>query len=299
MEYLSRIGIFLEVARRESFAKAARELGITTSAVSKQVQNLEYELQVKLLNRTTRRVSLTEEGAIFFERASRALEDINEVREQLNELKAMPRGPLRISVPTALGMHLKAPIAAFAKKYPDVQMDVQFEDRIIDMAAEGFDLVLRIGVLQDSSMVARKLAPCPLHVCASAEYLEAYGVPKVPDDLAKHHVLAYTRNKGAHEWRYRAQDGSEGMVPLKAGFKCDFAEMMIEAAVQGIGVIICPAFFVQREIASGALVPVLREYETAPERNLYAIFPPNRYLSTRLRLFVEHIDAFCKETFLL
>lgn len=298
MDSLSRIGIFVAVARQESFAAAARELGLTASAVSKQVQNLEAELGSKLLTRTTRKVAMTEEGALFFERASRALADIEEATEQLNELKSCPRGNLRISVPTTLGIHyLKAPIAEFARKYPEVRLDVQFEDRLIDIVEENFDLVLRIAALADSSLVARKLAPCPFVLCGSAAYLERCGTPQVPADLANHNVLAYTRNKGAHEWRYKAPGGEEGLVALQSSFRCDFAEMMIEAAEQGIGLIICPRMFVQEELASGSLVCVLPQYRTWPERNLWAVFPPNRFISTRLRLFVDHIHAYCQQRF--
>lgn len=298
MDSLSRIGIFLEVARQQSFAAAARELGITTSAVSKQVQNLEYEMQVKLLNRTTRQVSLTEEGAVYFERASRALDDLKEAAEEVNELKTTPSGPLRISVPMTFGLqHLTKPIAEYARKYPQVKLDVQFDDRIIDMAQEGFDLSLRIGALKDSSLVARKLADSPLRVCASADYLKRNGMPQTPDDLRAHNVLAYTRNRGAHEWRCRLPDGGERVIPLTSTFKTDSAEMMIEAARQGIGIVIVPWFFVQKEEQSGALQRILPEYQSLPERALWAVFPSNRYLSTRLRLFVEHIAAYCTETF--
>ena len=298
MDNLSRIGIFIEVAKHESFAVAARELGITSSAVSKQVQNLEHDLKVKLLNRTTRKVTLTEEGALFFERANHALEDIREATEQLNELKEKPRGSLRISIPTALGtQYLKKPIAEFAKMYPDVIMDVQFEDRLINIAEEGFDIVLRIGTLTDSSLIARKLAPYPIFLCASPEYLKKNGTPKTPEDLAKYNVLAYTRNKGAHEWRYRSIKGEEGVVGLSSSFKCDSAEMMVEAACSGIGIMISPVFFTSKEIESGRLVTILNDYKTTPERNLYAIFSPNRYLSTRLRLFIDHMDAYFSHHF--
>lgn len=299
MDNLSRIGIFIEVARRESFAAAARELGITSSAVSKQVQNLEHDLKTRLLNRTTRKVALTEEGALFFERASRALEDLKEAAEQMNELKATPRGTLRVSVPMALGVqYLKEPIAEFARLYPDVHLDIQFDDRLINIAEEGFDLVIRIAALSDSTLIARKLAPCPAYVCASPAYLEKHGTPRMPDDLARHNVLAYTRNKGAHEWRYRGPDGREGLVALKSTFKCDAADMMVEAACQGIGLIISPVFFVKEAIGQGRLARVLEGYETWPERGLYALFPPSRYLSTRLRLFVDHLDGYCTDEFL-
>ncbi len=298
MDSLSRIGIFVAVARQQSFAGAARELGLTVSAVSKQVQRLEQELCVKLLNRTTRKVSLTEEGALYFERAGRALADLAEASDALNELKTHPRGHLKLSVTTALGLqYLKTPIAEFARLYPDVLLDVQFEDRLVDIAEEGFDVVLRIAALQDSSMVARKLAAAPMVLCASPAYLQAQGTPQTPQQLADHNVLAYTRNRGAHEWRYRGPDGVDGVVALDSRFRCDFAEMMIEAAKQGLGIILCPALFIQRELQSGELQCVLQDHRTWPERKLWAVFPPNRFISTRLRLFVDHIQAYCERQF--
>jgi DNA-binding transcriptional LysR family regulator len=297
MDSLSRIPIFLEVARQQSFVGAARDLGLTPSAVSKQVQNLEEELGAKLLNRTTRRVSLTEEGALFYERASRALDDLVEAREALNELKSTPRGGLRVSVPAALCRQLKTPIAAFAARYPEVQMDVQFDDRLIDLTEDGFDVVLRIGALPDSSLVARRLAPCPVYPCCSPSYLARHGTPGNPEELARHPVVAYTRNRGVHEWRYQAPDGTQGVVALRGGFKCDSAEMMIESACHGLGIIIMPWFFVREELEAGRLVRVLPEYRTMPERNLHAVFPPNRFLSTRLRLFVDAMRDHCRATF--
>ena len=298
MDHLSRIGIFTEVVKQESFAKAARELGITSSAVSKQIQNLEFELKAKLLNRTTRKVSLTEEGAIFYERTSHALEDIREATEQINELKATPRGPLRVSAPMSFGVrHLTRPIAEFARLYPDVMLDVQFDDRVIDMSEEGYDLTLRIGALKDSSMISRKLASCPVYICASPEYLRTHGEPKSPEDLSRHNVLAYTRNRGAHEWRYKDKKGIEGVVSLTSTFKCDSADLMIEAARQGLGIVISPIFFVQDALQDGSLQKIMPDYMTWPERNLYAVFPPNRFLSTRLRLFVDYIGAYCSKTF--
>ncbi|WP_417320933.1 LysR family transcriptional regulator [Emcibacter sp.] len=298
MDHLSRIGIFIEVARQESFAGAARTLGITSSAVSKQVRNLEHELKAKLLNRTTRRVSLTEEGALFYERATRALEDIQEAKEQLNELKTTPHGRLKINVPMAFGnSYLKGPIAQFARHYPEVILDVTFDDRLINIAEEDYDVVIRIGVLEDSSLIARKLAFCPMVVCASPEYLERNGTPQMPEDLARHNVVAYTRNKGAHEWSYKGPDGQKSVIGLKSSFQADNAAMMIEAACEGIGILITPAFYLCDKISNGELVPLLEIYESWPARNLYAIFQSNHYLSTRLRLFVDHIAACCARDF--
>ncbi len=296
MDYLSRIGVFLEVARHESFAGAARALGITGSAVSKQVQNLEHELKVKLFNRTTRNVALTEEGALFFERTRHALDDIAEAREQLNDLAVKPRGAIRISVPTAFGQsHLKTPLAEFAKKYQEVTLDISFDDRVINIVEEGFDIAIRIGTLQDSSLIARKLIDAPVCVCASPEYLQTHGTPQTPEDLATHCVVAYTRNKGTHEWRYKdMQTGAEGVVPLNSRLKADNAEMMLEASLQGLGIVIMPIFYLKPHLDSGQLVELMPHHHSWPQRNVYALFQPNRYLSTRLRLLIEHLHGYCQ-----
>ena len=294
MDHLSRISIFISVAKNESFAAASRDIGITTSAVSKQVQNLEHALQVKLFNRTTRQVSLTEEGAIFFERSLRALEDLKEAEEQIHELKENPKGPLKVSVPHSLGVnYLVKEIAAFAREYPDIHLDVSFDDRMVDIVSEGFDLVIRIGKLNDSSLIAKRLAPCPFAVCASPEYLKKNGNPATPDDLAKHNVFAYTRNTGLHEWRYRDVTGNAGQVSLKGTFKSDTGYMMCETALQGIGVAILPIFYVAEHLKTGALVKLLPEYRTSPDRDIHAVFIPNRYVSTRLRLFIDMMADAC------
>lgn len=296
MDHLSRISVFIEVVKQGSFVGAARQLGITSSAVSKQIQNLEYELQAKLLNRTTRSVNVTEEGAIFFDRASRAMEDLQEAEEYIHEHKSCPRGTLKVSIPFSVGVkYLGAPIAEFAKKYPEVNLDLSFDDRYVDIAQEGFDLVLRIGALQDSSYIARKLATCPIYVCASPQYLAENGVPEHPDDLQNHNVLAYTRNQGMHEWRYKDAEGREGAVKLNGNFKCDTGEMMREAVIGGVGIAILPIFYIAEPMDSGLVHRVLPEYMSWPERDLHAIFMPNRYLSTRLRLLVDHLTVAARD----
>lgn len=295
MDHLSRIGIFIKVVKNASFAGAARELGITSSAVSKQIQNLEAELQTKLLNRTTRNVSVTEEGAIFFERASRAMEDLQEAKEQIHELKSCPHGTLKVSIPFSVGIkYLGKAIASFAKRYPDVNLDLSFDDRYVDISAEGFDLAIRIGALQDSSLISRRLASCPIYICASPEYIEKHGIPQHPKELADHNVLAYTRNQGSHEWRYKDQNGKEGHVKLQGTFKCDTGEMMREAVIEGVGIAILPIFYIAEPLKEGLIKQILPEYVSWPNRDIHAVFMPNRYLSTRLRLFVDHLTLACK-----
>lgn len=290
MDHISRIAVFLAVVRAGSFAGAAQKLGITSSAVSKQVQNLEQDLQVKLLNRTTRNVSATEEGTLYFERAARALDDLKEAEDALNELKSRPRGSLKISLPQALGIkYFATAIASFAAQYPEVDLDVNLQDRFVDLAGEGYDLAVRIGSLGDTSLIARKIARCPFVLCASRSYLQTRGTPQKPADLRHHNVLAFTGNVGLHEWRYTDAAGQSGQVPLNGNFKSDSGEILCSAALEGVGIVMLPIFYIAEHLHTGALEEVLPAFETAPKREIYAVFQPSRFQSTRLRLFVDHL----------
>ena len=296
MDHVSRVGVFIAVVKAESFAGAARALGITSSAVSKQIQNLEQDLQVKLLNRTTRNVSVTEEGAVYYERAARALEDLQEAREQIYELKSRPRGQLKISFPQSLGIkYFGESIASFAAEYPEVELDVSLDERFVDIVNEGFDLAVRIGSLKDTSLIARRMASCPFVICASAGYLEAHGTPQKPDDLTHHNVLAFTRNSGLHEWRYQDAAGEHGQVSLSGKFKSDSGDILCRAALEGVGIAILPIFYVAEHIKNQELQAVLSDYVTSPKRDIYAVFQPNRFQSTRQRLFVDHLVSTCKQ----
>ena len=186
LDHISRVGVFLEVVKYESFAGAARSLGLTGPAISKQVQSLEDQLGVKLLSRTTRHVGLTEEGAIYFEKARQALEDLNEAEQQIQELKACPTGKLKVNAPMSFGTQfLTRPIAAFAEQYPEVELEIEFNDRWADVVGEGFDVVIRIGSLEDSTLIARKLAPCPIILCAGKKLIEEYGLPESVERSSK------------------------------------------------------------------------------------------------------------------
>ena len=296
MDHVSRVGVFIAVVKAESFAGAARALGITSSAVSKQVQNLEQDLQVKLLNRTTRKVSVTEEGAVYYERAARALEDLQEAQDQIYELKSRPRGPLKVSFPQSLGIkYFAQAIASFAAMYPEVELDVSLDERFVDIVNEGFDLAVRIGSLKDTSLIARRMATCPFVICASADYLEMNGTPKTPDDLAHHNVLAFTGNSGLHEWRYEDAAGQIGQVGLSGSFKSDSGDILCRAALEGVGVAILPVFYVAEHLKNQELQAVLSDYVTSPKRDIYAVFQPNRFQSTRQRLFVDHLVSTCKQ----
>ncbi|WP_289043817.1 LysR family transcriptional regulator [uncultured Aliiroseovarius sp.] len=290
MDQITRIGIFVAVVKEQSFAGAARRLGMTSSAVSKQIQNLEQDLKVKLLNRTTRHVAVTEEGAIYFERATRALIDLQEAEEEIHALKSHPRGPLRVSLPQSLGVkYLTGCAARFAQSYPHVALDISLSDRFIDPVNDGYDVVVRIGSLADSSLMTRRLASCPFMLCASADYIERHGLPEAPKDLAAHDVLAYSGNSAAHEWRYKDAAGHVGRVLLNGSLRSDSGDMLCRAAVEGIGIAILPVFYVAEHLRAGRLQQLLPDHLTWPERDIHVLFRPNRYQPARLRLFVDHL----------
>ncbi len=295
METVGKIEIFLEVASQQSFAGAAKTLGMTGPAVSKQVMALEEELGVKLLNRTTRMVALTEEGALYAERARHAIEELKEAATQIHDMKAKPAGTLKVNVPMSFGhMHLLPLLSGFAKKYPDITLDISLEDRMVDVVSEGFDVVIRIGALQDSSLIVRTLAACPIIPVASPEYLAKHGTPQKPSELKNHRIILYTRNSAGTEWRYRGPDGKTGSTQFDGIFKTNTAEMMTQAALDGIGIALLPIFSAATEIKAGTLIHILPDYETNPPRQIVALMPPNRYRSTKVKLFTEWLRNGCK-----
>lgn len=294
MDHIDKTSIFVEVVRQQSFHKAALKLGMTASSVSKHVMTLEDALRTKLLNRTTRSLSLTEEGALYFERASKAIDDLRDATGLIQDMKASPVGLLKINAPQTFGSrYLAKAIAEFSCQHESLSVEVDFEDRMVDVIEEGYDVVIRIGTLADSTLIGRKLAPCPIYLCASPDYLKRQGTPTHPNDLKNHDVIAYTRHGGVHEWRYRAKDGLTDTISLHGRIRANNAEMMAEAAIQGLGMVALPIFAIQEALDDGKLVRVLPDYETDPQRNIYAIFPKSRYLSNKIRLFVDFISQHC------
>lgn len=295
MNQLGRIDIFLEVARRQSFAKAASALGMTGPAVSKQVIALEASLGVKLLHRTTRQVTLTEEGAHYYERARLAVEELKEAAAELSDAKAKPSGTIKLNAPLSFShMHLLPVLSSFAKKYPDIHLDVSFDDRTVDVIAEGFDLVIRIGVMQDSSLIARHLTDCPIIMVASPKYLDKYESPAAPADLKQHRMIGYSYQGIVGEWKYQGPNGKTGSVKTDSIFKATTAEMMLQAALDGVGIAILPAFAVAENMKAGKLVRVLPDYQTYPHRVITAVMPPNRYRSQKVKLLLDWISSALK-----
>lgn len=295
MQGLGRIPVFVEVARQQSFAAAAKTLGISGPAASKQVMALEEELGVKLLHRSTRSVTLTDEGMVYFERVRAALEEMEGAAGQIRDLKEVPKGTLKVNVPLSFGqMHLLPVISGFAKKYPQVRMEVSLDDRMVDVLADGFDVVVRIGVLSDSSLVVRHLAPCPMMVVASPGYLRAHGAPKIPAELRDHRIITYSNAGTATEWKYRDTGGKTGSVRAEGTFLANTAEMMLQAALDGVGIAILPGFSAATHVSAGQLVALFTGYETHPAREIVALMPPSRHRTLKVKLFVEWLGQACK-----
>jgi DNA-binding transcriptional LysR family regulator len=282
---------FTAVVEYGGFSAAADRLGVSKSAVSKQVSRLEERLGARLLNRTTRRLALTEAGQAFHHHALRILAEAEEAELAVGQLHASPRGLLRVSAPMSFGVkHLGPVLCPFLQRYPDLTLEVAYDDRLVDMVAEGFDVAVRIARLADSSMIARKLAPCRRVAVASPDYVARKGMPLHPADLADHDVLLYTLQASVNTWNLVHKDGSRADISLSGRLRANNGDALREATVAGLGIILTPTFIVGEELASGRLVRVLPDWE-GDEIHVYAVYPPGRHLSVKVRAFVDFLAA--------
>lgn len=295
MESLSDIAVFVHVVRRGSFTAAANELGLSKSVVSKYVTRLEDRLGARLLNRTTRRLSLTEVGQAFYERSQRALGEIEEAEAEVSRLQGEPRGELRLSSPMSFGiLHVAPLLPAFQARYSEVTVDMVLDDRKADLIDEGFDLAIRIGELPDSSLVARRLGPCRHVVCGSAEYFARHGVPQSPEALGEHPALTYRYQNSPSEWRLGDSDGRYHQVPISSRLQMNNSLALREALLKGAGVTLTPTFVVGADIQAGRLMAVLTEYK-ALEVSIYAVYPQRKHLSPKVRAFVDFLSDRIKD----
>lgn len=285
---LEGMSVFAAVVDAESFTGAARALRLSKGAVSLQIQKLEDRLGVRLLNRTTRRLSLTDEGRAFYEHCRRILDEAREAVDALDSLGAAPRGVLRINAPMSFGvLHLGPAIAEFMHEYPEVEIDMTLNDRQIDVVEEGFDMAIRIARLPDSSLIARRLAPCRRVVMASPEYWDRRGRPTHPSDLKDHDALIYDYLPEPDTWTFMGPEGRFS-VTVSGRLRANNGEVLLNAAKRGIGVDLAPTFFCCGEIQSGELEVVLSDFEDDPI-SVYAVYPHRRHLSPRVRAFVDFL----------
>jgi LysR family transcriptional regulator, regulator for bpeEF and oprC len=292
MADLRTLAIFVKVAERKSFVRAATDLGITQSGVSNAIKRLEEQTGTRLLARTTRRVSLTEDGAAFFERCRQALADIEEAEFVLKEAQLKPAGNLRLDMPVAFGRLKMVPLfGAFQARYPEVRLTVTFTDRYIDLVEEGVDVCVRFGELQDSSLVARRLTLAQFHVVGSPAYFAKHGRPKTPEDLVKHNCLAFAirDTRLARPWRFVRPSGEFTLVPQGTMTFTDGAAIC-EAAYAGYGLAQFHNYYLEAAMARGELVTVLDKFKPSPEP-IWLVYPPTRHLTPKVRAFVDFMTA--------
>lgn len=295
MDRLNSMGIFVQVVSKGSFTAAAQKLKLSRAQISKSVMQLEAYLDTRLLNRTTRKISLTETGRAYYERCKIILQDIEEIESIAGAQTVTPHGTLTISAPTSFGvLHLQKAIPEYIKQYPRVKIVLSLADRFIDVVSEGFDVGIRVAKLEDSSLIARKIAPCKQVFCASPSYLKQNGVPKVPIDLAIHSCLTYSNDLKPETWVLHGQEGKQS-IKVNGPVCADNGDILKEAAISGLGIVSSPTFIVGADIKSGKLQQVLMEY-CPPEISIYAVFPSRRYLSAKVRTFVNFLSEYFGDT---
>lgn len=289
MDNLEGLPVFVRAVREGSFSAAARVLGLTPSAVSKRIGRLEDQLAVRLFNRTTRRLSLTEEGAAFYERASRILADLDDAAAAVSSLQSVARGRLRVTMPTAFGViHLLPALPAFLARHPEVILDIDLNDRFVNMIEEGFDLALRIGDLQDSSLIGRRLAANRRVLAAAPAYLTGHAAPQHPQDLARHNCLIYTYRNQRYDWHLVDAEGAESIVTVGGNLETNNPMMLRAGALAGLGVVLLPLWIIGPDIKAGRLQRLLPDYHW-PDSAIQAVYPPGRHLSARVRTFVDFL----------
>ena len=279
--------MFVRVVDAGSFTRAAEQLRISRPVVSKYVSRLENRLGVRLLNRTTRRLSLTEAGRIFHQRSQRGLQDIEQAEAEVSRLQENPRGVLRLNTPMSFGiLHIAPLLPEFQARYPDVSIDMNLDDRQVDVIEEGFDVSVRIAELPDSSLVARRLAPCRHVVVAAPSYLERHGTPRTPEDLRDHNIITFSYQASMADWHFVAPDKRPVSVAVSGALQVNNSLALREALLAGAGIMRTPTFVVGRDIQAGRLVPLLGNYQ-ALEISIYLVYPQRRHLSPKVRAFVD------------
>lgn len=290
MDRLDDMLAFIRVVEARSFTAAAERLGVSKSVISRRLTDLENRLGARLLNRTTRRLSITEVGQAFFERCVRIVADLEEAERAVADLHGEPRGILKVNAPMSFGLlHLAPAIVRFLERHPAVEIDIALNDRYVDLVDEGFDVAVRIGRLRDSSLIARRLAPNRRVVCASPAYFARHGEPVVPEDLTRHNCLIYTNIPAAEQWQFRI-DGAIRSVRVSGNLRANNGDVLREAAIAGAGVIVLPTFLVGDALVRGDLICVLSAF-AADDSTVNAVYPHNRHLSPKVRAFVDFLAA--------
>lgn len=278
------ISEFVNVAETESFTQASKRLAISTAQVSRQVNALERRLNIKLFYRTTRKVSLTEEGRVFYQHCRSVLDGLDAAERAVTNLQSTPQGKIQLTAPVTYGEQQILPLVNnFMLKYTTIEVTTYLSNQQVDLVNEGFDLAIRLGKLSDSTMMAKKLAERSSYVCASPAYLGKYGMPHSLSELSKHSCLLGTRDY----WHF-SDAGYEKNIRVTGRLRCNSGFGLVDAALKGLGIVQLPDYYLQEYLNTGELITLLDNYK-APDEGIWAIYPQNRHLSPKIRLLVDYL----------
>jgi DNA-binding transcriptional LysR family regulator len=297
MNAFEEMRAFVRIVEAGSLTGAADQLDLAKSAVSRRLAELEKRLGARLLARTTRRLTLTEAGRIYYDRARDVLAAADAADAAVLESTTRLSGKIRLAVPLSFGLrHLGPAIRDFTKAHPDIEFDLDLNDRQVDLVAEGFDLAIRIARLRDSELAARKLTSIRRFVLASPAWWQQHGKPTVPDELARHRSLEYS-NVSQSGWRYVGPAGNEGVVQVRPSLRANNGDVLCDLAAAGLGVVLQPSFIAHRAIEAGELVPALLDYDWLA-LDAWAVYPATRFLPERVRVLVDFLaERFGKEPY--
>lgn len=303
MDLIIGMQAFVATVDAESFSGAARELGASKATISKQVSTLEDRLGVRLLQRTTRTLNLTDEGRIFVQRARQILQDLKDAQEAISPTGAQLSGSIRISAPHTFGAtHLTQALATFIERFPRLHVNVAFSDRMTNLIDDGFDVAVRISRLKDSSLIARKIAPVPLALCASPAYWQTHGklqhprelAPESTPELKQHHCIMYSYLSTPGEWGFQ-ENGAPFSIKVNSALTTNHDSLIRAAAINGLGIFFGPSFIVREALDQGLLTPALEKFLPAPLA-VHAVYPSSRNLSPKVRAFVDFLVEWFKNT---
>ena len=289
MDQINSLTLFVRAAQNHSFSVAARQLGISPSAVSKSVQRLEERLGTRLFNRTTRRITLTEDGAEFYVRCRQILDEIVEAELALSQARSTPKGTLRVSLAMAIArLQIVPALSSFAERYPDLKLDISLTDKMVDLIESGIDAVVRVGEGPDTRLSMRWLATARYVICAAPRYLARYGEPQTPEELESHNCINFVspRTGRAFEWFFQG-DGEEFSLPIEGRLRFDHAEAQLAAAIAGAGIIQVHNYIAGAAITNGELAPVLKRFAPTTGSPIAVVYPQKRHLSAKVRAFID------------
>lgn len=295
MDTLTRMQAFVDVVEQQGFSAAARKVGRSKALMSKYVRELEDELGILLLNRTTRQFSLTEAGEVFNRSAQEILKKVSDLQDTVREAGTGQKGRLKVSAPRSLtDLEIGLPIVEFAATYPDITLDIDLDDAMVDMVEDGFDVAIRVSRLTDSSLIAKKLADFRLVLCATPEFIEKNGTPKSPHDLGDVPCIVDTNMMRRANWCFLDEDGEEFSVPVRGTIEVNSPEVARRAALASLGITMAPEFSVEKELRSGELISLMEDHIPSGG-GIYAVYPHRRHVPGKVRVFVDFLADWFKQ----